>query len=288
MTLQNFWSRLTLVGDYTLDTPLRIGAGADNVAQDAEGRPIIPATSFRGALRAYVESVLRGMDDERHHVRHMVTLRGPDGRPNAVQRLVKVCCESVDKRDDDVNYQGCLTRAIVTRWESDQALRPQLDSALIDCSCEVCRLFGAPWLASRVHIADLRIVNGWSGTYGTLGGLAISRDTDTMIDGSQYRRQVVPAGTRFGVQVTVENASPAEQGMILIGLRAFEAGLISLGADRARGLGRGRLSIDWWNCRYLDTSNVIGALLVGTTPQIFTETDAEARISALSDMLQSP
>jgi CRISPR/Cas system CSM-associated protein Csm3 (group 7 of RAMP superfamily) len=228
------------------------------------------------------------MDDERQIGRRTVTLRGPDGRPATVQRLVYVCCDSVDKRDDDVNYQGCLTRAIVARWEADASLRPQLDSVLVECSCQVCRLFGAPWLAGRVHVADLRVMNGWSGSYTTLGGLAISRDTDTMIEGSQYRRQVVPAGTRFSFHLTVENASPAEQGMIFMGIRAFEAGLISLGADRARGLGRGRLSIDWWNCRYVDTGNLFGALLVGTAPQLFTETDAEARISALSDMLRTP
>ncbi len=288
MTFQAFWSRLTLVGDYVLETPLRIGAGADSLALDANARPVIPASSFRGALRAYVESVLRGMDDGRHDARRTITLRGTDGRPVAVQRLVKLCCDSVDKRDDDLNYQGCLTRAIVARWEADPAMRPQLDSALVDCSCQVCRLFGAPWLASRVHVTDLRLVNDWSGAYAARGGLSISRDTDTAVEGSQYQRQAVPAGTRFSFQLSVENATPAEQGIVLMGLRAFEAGLISLGSDRARGLGRGRLSIDWWNCRSLDTGNLFGALLVGTAPQVFTETDAEARITALADMLRVP
>jgi CRISPR/Cas system CSM-associated protein Csm3 (group 7 of RAMP superfamily) len=183
-----FSSRLTLVGDFVLDAPLRIGSGADGVALDAEKRPFIPASSFRGALRAYVESVLRAMQRE---VRRTVMLRGPDGRPSPVQRLVRLCCDSVDKPDDDPNYQGCLTRAIVSRWEADPVLRPQLDSALADCSCQVCRLFGAPWLASRVTlpIADRQwLVEA----YATRGGLSINRDTDTAIEGSQYQRQAVP------------------------------------------------------------------------------------------------
>jgi CRISPR-associated RAMP protein (TIGR02581 family) len=282
-----FWSRLGLVGEYVLDSPLRIGAGAEGLALDAAGHPVIPATTFRGALRAYVESVLRGMQNGSHDARRTVMVRGPDGRTTPTQRIVKLCCDSVDKRDDDLNYQGCLTRAIASRWEADPVLRPQLDSALVDCSCQVCRLFGAPWLAGRVHVADLRIADNWTGTYVTRGGLSISRDADTAIEGSQYQRQAVPAGTRFSFQLAVENASPAEEGIILMGLRAFEAGLISLGADRGRGLGRGRLAIDWWNCRYLDTDNLIGALLVGATPRVFTDTDAEARISALADMLRA-
>ncbi len=288
MSSQVFWSRLSLVGDYVLEAPLRIGAGAEDVALDANGRPMIPASSFRGALRAYIEAALRGVSRERQDTRRTVMLRGPDGRPTPTPRVVKLCCDSVDKRDDDLNYQGCLTKAIVAAWEQDPVLRPNLDTALVDCTCAVCRLFGAPWIAGKVHIADLQVAHGWSGSYETRSGLAISRDSDTLIEGSVYRRHAVPAGTRFSFQLTVENASADEQGMILLGLRAFEAGLISLGADRARGLGRGRLAIDWWNCRYLDADNLIGALLVGSAPQVFTDSDAEARINALADMLRAP
>jgi CRISPR/Cas system CSM-associated protein Csm3 (group 7 of RAMP superfamily) len=116
----------------------------------------------------------------------------------------------------------------------------------------------------------------------------ISRDTDTAIEGSLYQRQAVPAGARFSLQLVVENASEVEQGMILLGLRAFESGWVSLGADRSRGLGRGRLAIDWWDCRYVDSDHLIGALLVGTEPQDFSDADAEARISALTAALQTP
>jgi CRISPR-associated RAMP protein (TIGR02581 family) len=290
MNLQAFWSRLTLVGEYVLDSPLRIGTGGDGVALDSQKRPLIPASSFRGALRAYVESTLRGLSPAGRETRRTVNLRGPDGRPTPTQRTVKLCCDSVDKREDDLNYQGCLTRAIVSRWEADPVLRPQLDAALVDCTCQVCRLFGTPWLAGRVRLADLRIVNGNSTNgYGFVsrGGLSISRDTDTAIEGSQYQRQAIPAGTRFSFYLTLENATPAEQGMILVGLRAFEAGLIGLGADRSRGLGRGHLAIDWWQCRYVDADQLLGALLVGTDPQVFTEDEANLRINALADLLRT-
>jgi CRISPR-associated RAMP protein (TIGR02581 family) len=289
MTAPGFWSRLTLVGTFTLDTPLRIGAGSEYIALDGDGNPLIPASSFRGALRATVESALRGLVSESNDARRTVTLRGPDARPTPTIRTVKVCCDSVDKRDDDVNYQGCLTKAIVARWEADPVLRPQLDAALIDCTCQVCRLFGTPWLAGRVHVADLSIVKeSWNGSTVSRGGLSISRDTDTAIDGSLYQRQAVPAGARFAFRLIVENASEVEQGMILLGLRAFESGWVSLGSDRSRGLGRGRLAIDWWNCHYVDADHLIGALLAGTEPQAFSDADAEARISALTAALQAP
>lgn len=285
------WSRLTFVGEYVLDSPLRIGAGADRVALDLDGRPMIPASTFRGALRVYVESVLRGM--ARHESKRTVTLRGTDGRPVPTTRTVSICCQSVDKREDDVNYQGCLTGAIVSRWQSDPVLRPSLETALFDCTCACCRLFGTPWLASRVLVADLRLIEPDAEaqnelfTYITRGGLSVSRERDTMIESSLYQRQAFTTTARFKFNLIVEDATPAEQGMIVLGLRAFEAGLISLGGDRARGLGHGRLVIDWANCRYVDLDNLIGSLL-GAEPQVFSEADAEMCINALGMMLTAP
>src|SRR5450432_2623997 len=287
MSFKAFWSRLTLVGDFTLESPLRIAGEGDSLAMDDTGQPIIPGSSFRGALRATIESVLRGIEAEGTGTQRTVMLRGPDGRPAPSARLVRLACDSTDKRDADLNFQGCLTKAIVVRWQSDPVLRPKLDEALLECSCSVCRIFGAPWIAGRVTVPDLRIAGTWDGALAQRGGLSLSRDRDVMIEGSAYQRQAVPAGTHFSFQVIAENATPAEQGLLLVGLRAFESGQVSLGADRSRGLGRGRLAIDWWNCRYQDGDNLIGALL-GAEAQPFSEIDAEARISAFATSLRTP
>src|SRR5437879_4559060 len=94
-----FWSRLHLVGEYVLDTPLRISTEpeSDGVALDSQGNPMIPASTFRGALRAYIESAMRGIQTDQHNTRYAITLKGTDGRSIQVQRTVKLCCDSVDK-----------------------------------------------------------------------------------------------------------------------------------------------------------------------------------------------
>ena len=287
MSFKAFWSRLTLVGNFTLESPLRIGGEGDSLAVDSTGQPILPGSSFRGALRAYIESVLRGIEGEEQVTHRTIMLRGADGLPAPSSRLVQRACDSTDKRDDDLNYQGCLTRVIVARWEKDPILGPKLDEALVECSCSVCRLFGAPWIAGRVQVADLRIVDTWDGSLAQRGGLSLSRDRDVMIEGSSYQRSAVPAGTQFSVQITVENATPAEQGLLLVGLRAFEAGLVPLGADRARGFGYGRLTFDWPNCREIDSEHLISVLL-GAEAQPFSDADAEARINAFAASLRTP
>jgi CRISPR-associated RAMP protein (TIGR02581 family) len=286
MAVQTFWSRLSLTGEFTLETGLRIGVG-DGVALDSAGNPIIPGSTFRGALRAYIEAALRGMHDPQRDKKVTINVRGQDGRPMPVTRTVTLCCDSVDKRDD-ANYQGCLTKTIVAKWEADPVLRPNLDTALTDCSCQVCRLFGAAWLAGKVVIPDLVLSNGdWSGDLQMRGGLAVSRDRDIAIKDSAYQREYVPAGLTFRFQLVAEHVTPTEQGIIVLGIRAFENGLISLGGDRSRGFGRGRLAIDWWNCRYIDADHLIGALL-GGEPQTFMDTDAEQRLTALARELGKP
>ncbi|MCS6862323.1 MAG: RAMP superfamily CRISPR-associated protein, partial [Abditibacteriales bacterium] len=68
-----FQNRVTLKGTLTAQTALRIGAGRATgvtgtdlpVVRDATGKPYIPGSSFKGALRAYVESLVRSVNPSR-------------------------------------------------------------------------------------------------------------------------------------------------------------------------------------------------------------------------------
>jgi CRISPR/Cas system CSM-associated protein Csm3 (group 7 of RAMP superfamily) len=65
-----FKNRLEITGTLTTVTALRISAGRSTepigcdlpVIKDALGRPLIPGSSFKGALRSRLESFLRGID----------------------------------------------------------------------------------------------------------------------------------------------------------------------------------------------------------------------------------
>jgi CRISPR-associated RAMP protein (TIGR02581 family) len=277
------WSRLVLVGTYTLEAPLRIGNEAGELLLDANNQPMIPGSTMRGALRTYIESALRSMTDTSHNLQQTLSVRGPDNRTIQTVRTVAICCDSVDKRDDDLNYQGCLTTAIVKKWEADPIIRPVLDSALIDCTCHVCRLFGANWIAGRVFVSDLHVVNGaLVPVLQTRGGIALSRDRDIKLKGREYQRQIVPAGTRFSFQLVAENTTIEEQGILLLGLRGLINGWISIGADRSHGFGRGRLALDWANSRIMDVTTLLGN---PSGDQPFTENDAESRLLELANWL---
>src|SRR5438132_2632024 len=66
-----FNNRVTLSGTLTTEMSLRIGAGRGTeltgadlpVVRDSFHRPYIPGSSFKGALRAFIEALVRGVKD---------------------------------------------------------------------------------------------------------------------------------------------------------------------------------------------------------------------------------
>ncbi len=65
-----FKNRLEIIGKLTTITALRISAGRSSepigsdlpVIKDALGHPLIPGSSFKGAMRSRLESFLRGIN----------------------------------------------------------------------------------------------------------------------------------------------------------------------------------------------------------------------------------
>ena len=229
-----FHNRLRVTGTLRLRTALRVGAGRSTAAaevdlpvvKDETERPYIPGSSFKGALRAYTEALLRALEAQRE--------RDPNKEP-------ALSCMSVSKAERGLSYAeaGCLTTELVKDKKDKLADDPErLDRELWEESCWACRVFGAPWLASRVLIKDLQVdESSWFKRYQLRDGVAIDRDTETASEGKLYQFEAVPAGTCFHFELVAENLTPEEQGLLFLGLRAFERGQVPLGGARSRGLG---------------------------------------------------
>ncbi|PSB01553.1 type III CRISPR-associated RAMP protein Csx7 [Merismopedia glauca] len=234
-----FKNRLEIRGILTTITALRISAGRSSepigsdlpVIKDALGRPLIPGSSFKGALRSRLESFLRGIDPslaanpaiESEWSITNEQLNGEDGIKKKVEKELEKYPERqrIGKRD------RLLTDKIIEKT----------DLASI--------LFGSPWLASKLQIRDLTVLpDAWFGQYQERDGVAIDRDTETAADGKLYDYQVVPSDTPFYFEAVVENAEEWELGLLALGLHQFETEQIPLGGGRSRGLGVVKLEID--------------------------------------------
>jgi CRISPR-associated RAMP protein (TIGR02581 family) len=276
-----FKNRLEITGTLITVTALRISAGRSSepigadlpVIKDALGRPLIPGSSFKGALRSRLESVLRGIDS------------------SFAEDPANFTTRSKNREIEDIKQS----------YEGDDL---GLTTALLGITDRVSRLFGSPWLASKFQVRDLTVKpDFWFGQYQERDGVAIDRDTETASDGKLYDFQVVPPGTPFEFRAVVENAEEWELGLLTIGLHQFETEQIPLGGGRSRGLGVVKLEIDkmnWFDARdekdpnKTDPEKLIGYLkqLVNNNPSYIDAKSlkhkwAEALINHLRQELQS-
>lgn len=243
-----FKNRLEIQGTLVTVNALRISKGRSlepigsdlPVVKDALGRPLIPGSSFKGALRSRLESFLRGIDpnlaanpavEEEWSITND-RLNGKNGIKEEVEQELQRLYPGEDQRRERVGKRDtALTNKILS--ETDL----------------VSQLFGSPWLSSKLQIQDLPVLEeNWFGQYQERDGVAIDRDTETAADGKLYDFQVVPAGTPFQFRAIVENAEEWELGLLMIGLHQFETEQIPLGGGRSRGLGVVKLQLDqmWW------------------------------------------
>jgi CRISPR-associated RAMP protein (TIGR02581 family) len=213
MMFDRFSNRVSLNGTLTAQTALRIGAGRTAeitgtdlpVVRDTFGRPYIPGSSFKGALRSLIESIARSVNDS------------PKAACNPTNENAWCLPSAEDKTDQEIEQEICL----------------------------VCHVFGSPWWASKVSIRDLRVEESlWAGQFENRNGVAIDRETETAADQKLYNFEVVPAGTQFNCEIVVENAEDWELGLLMLGLRPFERGEAALGGARSRGLGLVELKWD--------------------------------------------
>jgi len=226
-----FKNRLEITGKLTTITALRISAGRSTepigtdlpVMKDALGHPLIPGSSFKGAMRSRLESFLRGIDSS-------FAEDPTDFTSSSRTQYVKDLKDTYKNNDLELTQQ------------------------LLEMTDLISHLFGSPWIASKFQVRDLTVLPAtWFGQYQERDGVAIDRDTETAADGKLYDFQVVPAATEFEFRAVVENAEPWELGLVMIGLHQFETEQIPLGGGRSRGLGVVKLDIEkmWW----LDVNN---------------------------------
>lgn len=270
MKWNSFDSRLIYTANLVAQTGLRVGAGGQSaepvatdlpVTKDARGRPFIPGSSMRGVMRSHVERIVRTFNDEAENG--------------------KGACDPLDEKN------LCVTKERLDEWEKDwRAKRGNAEEAqgeildqdkdrsrsawLFETSCSICRVFGSPWLASRVRLTDLICVNGANTEI--RDGVAINREKETVEN--KYDFETVPAGSRFGLEIVGENLDTLERGLLWLAIEELRRGQILVGGFKGRGLGR--VSLEDERLRLVDGKEGLRDYLVtGQLPVVGLE-EAEA------------
>lgn len=236
-----FKNRLELTGILNTITALRISKGRSlepigvdlPVVKDALGRPFIPGSSFKGAMRSRLEAFLRGID--------------PSMAANPViEEEWAIPFHDVMREGKRIDGMTSIKKKIsANKSLSDSQKDQQLTKIIIEKTDLASIVFGSPWMSSKFQVRDLTVLpENWFGQYQERDGVAIDRDTETASDGKLYDFQVVPAGTPFEFKAVVENAEDWELGLLMVGLHQFANEMIPLGGGCSRGLGVVKLQLD--------------------------------------------
>jgi len=231
--MHSFWqfeNRWIITGILRMKTALSVGsrasllpAGSDlPVIKTPEGVPFIPGSSLKGVVRAYVERLLRTLDELKQ------THRG--------ERLW--ACDPLDEKERCISRD--LKKKLLEEAQEDDARFTEL---IWQHSCTACRLFGSPWLASRVAFQDALLANRESLLRLTevRDGVGIDRDLGSAKTRIKYDFETMPPGAEFGIKIVLENAKEWEVGLLLLALEAIRKGELPVGGKTTRGPGWGEL-----------------------------------------------
>ena len=209
-------NRFRVTGQLEAVSGFRVGAGKSldaaatdqPVMRDALGQPFIPGSSVKGALRSSLEAILHGLD----------------------RQDLKAC---------DIFAARCVGDSAEDKGRSDGG-QPIPFGDVLKRSCTACNLFGSSFIAGRVFIHDLPCCKPDAATE-VRDGVGIHRDLGTAQQGIKYDVEVVPAGTRFELEILLENVYDFQLALLLQCLDMLHRGEILIGGLTSRGLGKVRL-----------------------------------------------
>lgn len=248
-------SRYRFTGTLILETALHIGTGQiatgtdSPILRNAAGEPFIPGSSLKGAFRAAVARIVPNLglqacdvfgDDD-------CCVSPQNGQKKKDYLAVRSFLGSGIPRSgggpDADEAREALHRFGHEEWIGHPLTEDHLLTLLDENLCPVCRVFGSPFYAAKARFDDLP-VQDWFDVREIRDGVGIDRDSERAVENIKFDFEVVPAGATFRFGLTVENPSEQDLGLIAIGLREMQEGMVRLGGIRSRGLGRCRLELE--------------------------------------------
>jgi len=211
--------RVRFTGRLLMQSALHVGTGRGSSQTDAtvlrhrDGRPFIPGSSLKGALRSHLERLAQA--------------------PSLAQKGATSCLLYADDPDKTTG-PACPTPGWIDAGkDATQATEDEFSSL-----CHTCTLFGSPILAGKVRIPDLDVIEGtYPGGLEIRDGVGIDRDRGKAVDGVKFDYEVVPSDTALAFALTVENPDSVELGLLAAGIREMQRGHLAVGGKTTRGLG---------------------------------------------------
>ncbi len=238
---EKFVNRYIIKGNLKAVTALHIGAAEDEFRpngcrnpffRNADGLPLIPGSSLKGAMRSFLEQYLSSESGKDALLKNIPFRKEICNEQNPCADVKKDSRLKALLKEDGKDSQKELSHYLFgTDGGEDGKL------------CMVCRLFGSPCSSAKFSIRDARVIEEtFQGEFEIRSGVAIDRNLGTSVENKTFTTEVVPEGTEFSFKAVLENGDENEWAVVKQLLRAMELGLIQIGGMKSRGLGEIRLT----------------------------------------------
>lgn len=113
--------------------------------------------------------------------------------------------------------------------------------------CSTCALFGFGSNASKITVEDSALLNGITDIEDieeVRDGVGIHRKAEASREKVKFDYEIIPAGSQFGFEISVENLTSQDKWLVALGLNEFASGFCSLGGRTTTGLGNFKLDLE--------------------------------------------
>jgi len=216
--LHKLLRRVTLQGVVTNVEPLRVGAGRVSEAfgptdlvvvrvrmPDGSEVPLIPGSSWKGAIRAYATKLMMGSG-------------------------LNVC--------DGLSGSSCLRGNEFERLERGKASHEEVLRAIASGEiklCLACLIFGSSGFSSHIRFYDSYPIGSYKIGYRTM--VAIDRRTGAARKGALFTVEYVEPGAEFSFKADFINLPNYAIGAVAEALLDMDMGLLKIGGLKTRGFG---------------------------------------------------
>ncbi|MHA1251975.1 MAG: type III CRISPR-associated RAMP protein Csx7 [Candidatus Helarchaeota archaeon] len=173
-----------------------------------EEMPYIPGSTIKGLLRSATASVLQALGIE--------------------------TCENDD-------YEGCLEANTLLnniKWlEKDKVLN------ILDKFCPICKIFGAGKYRSKVIITDAYPSDPGELRISVKSQNAIDRRQGSAIRGGLFTLEYILPRNRFNFEIVFNNLPNYLVGLVALGMKLVNSGIIRVGMMKSKGFGHIKFKI---------------------------------------------
>ena len=246
----SFKNKIRVSGKLAFKTAFHIGAGREGtlgtnmgVLKDFDGVPLLPGSTLKGIFRSTAEKLAE-------HFNLWACFF--DLSLNNEKTRYCISDEKYRTHEDTKNELEALKKAEC----SEEKMWEWINSH----TCDVCKIFGSPMLASRIFFSDATLEE-WAGNVSIRDGVSIDRDSETAVDKAKYDYEVVPRGATYSFAVEIQNYEDAEIVLIAAVISEWENGL-RIGGFTSRGMGKCKFTLNKVETLdYADTNQLKNYLL---------------------------